>query len=107
MHEYKVVYRPEAMDDIHQIFRFIHDISRDRTIARAYVQRIRQRCVRIGAVPLGGTARDDLAPGLRTVSFERRAVIAYRIVDRTVEVTNIFYGGRDFETIYRDGSKID
>lgn len=31
---------------------------------------------------------------------ERSAVIAYR-VHQVVEVTNVFYGGRDYEALYR------
>jgi toxin ParE1/3/4 len=38
--------------------------------------------------------------GLRTVPFERKAVIAYRVT-KAVEITNIFYGGRDYEALYR------
>jgi toxin ParE1/3/4 len=41
-----------------------------------------------------------LEPGLRTIPFERRAVIAYRVTN-AVEITNIFYGGRDYEALYR------
>jgi toxin ParE1/3/4 len=35
------------------------------------------------------------------VSFERRAVIAYSIDNNIVRITNIFYGGRDYEALYR------
>ncbi|GLI98186.1 type II toxin-antitoxin system RelE/ParE family toxin [Sphingobium sp. BS19] len=101
MNEAEVVYRPEAIDDLEHIFRSILKLSLDRATARAYVARIRERCRRIGNVPKGGSIRDDLEPGLRTVPFERRAVIAYRLNDERVEITNIFYGGQDFEAIYR------
>jgi toxin ParE1/3/4 len=37
---------------------------------------------------------------LRTVPFERKAVIAYRVTN-AVEITNVFYGGRDYEALYR------
>jgi toxin ParE1/3/4 len=47
--------------------------------------------------------RDDLVPGLRTVPFEHRAVIAYVVENEIVRVTNIFYGGRDFEALLRKG----
>lgn len=63
--------------------------------------RIIERCRRIGIAPFGGRPRDDLAAGLRTVPCERRAVIAYRVIDDIVEVTNVFYGGRDYEALYR------
>lgn len=44
---------------------------------------------------------DDLQAGLRTVPFEKSAVIAYRIGE-TVDITNIFYGGRNYEALYKD-----
>jgi toxin ParE1/3/4 len=68
-----------------------------------FVQRIRARCERIGDVPHGGRPRDDLAPGLRTVPFERSAVIAYMFEDHQVRVTNVLYGGRAYEALYGSG----
>lgn len=58
------------------------------------------RCRRIGSVPHGGRPRDDLVPGLRTVPFEHGAVIAYLVLS-SVEIANVFYGGRDYEMLYR------
>jgi len=52
-------------------------------------------------VPHDGRPRDDLAPGLLTVPFERSAVIAYLVDDHQVRVTNVFYGGRDYEELYK------
>lgn len=101
MRRIDVVYRPEAVDDLEDIYRFISDNSEDAGTARAVVEQLHDRCRRIGAVPNGGTPRDDLAPGLRTVPFKRRAVIAYRVLPDAVEITNIFYGGRDLEALYR------
>lgn len=40
-------------------------------------------------------------------SVERRAVIVYRIVGETVEITNVFYGGRDDAALYRRGKTDD
>lgn len=39
---------------------------------------------------------------LRTVPFERSAVIAYVIDQDMVRIVNIFYGGRDFEALLRE-----
>jgi len=50
---------------------------------------------------VGGTARDDLRPGLRIVPFEHSTVIAYLVEDGQVCITNVFYGGRDYEALYR------
>ena len=74
--------------------------GKSRNVALAFVRRIRARCHKIGDAPKGGRPRDDLQPGLRTVPFERSTVIAYR-VGNTVEIVNVFYGGRDYETLYR------
>jgi toxin ParE1/3/4 len=96
-----VRYRPEAVDDLEDIFRYVLRISASQITAQKFVGRIRARCRRIGLVPLGGRARDDLEPGLRTVPFEHTAVIAYMVEDDCVRVTNIFYGGKDYEALYR------
>lgn len=46
-----------------------------------------------------GLARDDLRPGLRTIGFRRRAVIAFAINEATVEIHGVYYGGQDHETL--------
>ncbi|MBT9293116.1 type II toxin-antitoxin system RelE/ParE family toxin [Prosthecodimorpha staleyi] len=101
MRRLKVSYRPESEADLLQIYRWVLDLSRSRAIARGFVRRIRDRCERIGNVPLGGRPRDDLEPGLRTVPFEKSAVIAYKVEADRVRITNVFYGGRDYEALYR------
>ncbi|MGX5805106.1 type II toxin-antitoxin system RelE/ParE family toxin [Bradyrhizobium sp. Arg314] len=100
MRRVKVTYRPQAISDLQGIYRIIAEASQSDVVASGFVQRIMARCRKIGDVPNGGRPRDDLEPGLRTVSFERTALIAYRVAD-TAEVTNIFYGGRDYESLYR------
>ncbi|WP_363215994.1 hypothetical protein [Mesorhizobium sp.] len=46
-------------------------------------------------------------PGLRTVPFEHSTVIAYVVEGDFVRIVNIFYGGRDYETLMRDGGSSD
>jgi toxin ParE1/3/4 len=99
----EVRYRHEAVSDLEGIFRSVLRHSKSPTVAAGFVARIRDRCQRIGILPRAGRRRDDLAVGLRTVPFERRTVIAYRVVDDVVEITNIFYGGRDYEAMFRRG----
>lgn len=105
MRQLKVRYRPEAVDDLEDIFRYVFRISASQVTAQNFVGRLRARCRRIGLVPLGGRARDDLEPGLRTVPFEHIAVIAYTVDGDCVRVTNIFYGGKDYEALYRNASE--
>jgi toxin ParE1/3/4 len=98
----KVTYRPEVLADLGEIYRYVAIKSQNRVIARDFVERIKARCSRIGDAPSGGTPRDDLEPGLRTVPFEKTAVIAYKVEDDRVRIGNVFYGGKDFEALYHD-----
>jgi toxin ParE1/3/4 len=101
MRRLEVRFRPEASDDLEDIYRSIFRATLSPALAEGFTKRIRERCRRIGNVALGGRLRDDLEPGLRTVPFERRAVIAYKVESDCVRITNIFYGGRDYEALYR------
>ncbi len=101
MRRLKVVLREEAIADLADIYNHVARASGSHVTAIGFVRRIKARCQRIGIVPMGGIARDDLQPGLRTVPFEHSAVIAYMVEDDQVSVTNMFYGGRDYEALYR------
>ena len=79
---------------------FIVEKSANEHVADKFIERIRNRCVRIEEVPRQGRPRDDLFEGLRTVPFEHSAVIAYIIDNDVVKITNVFYGGQDFEALY-------
>jgi toxin ParE1/3/4 len=100
MQRLEVIFRPEAIADLQDVYRIVFSVSRNHVTASRFVRRIMARGRRIGNVPHGGRPRDDLEPGLRTVPFEHTAVIAYHVTD-TVEITNVFYGGRDYEALYR------
>jgi toxin ParE1/3/4 len=95
-----VAFRPQAQADLAGIFRTVLQRSQNVATAQRFTQRIKDRCDRIGHAPHAGRPRDDLLEGLRTVAFERSAVIAYRVERGSVRILNIFYGGRDFEAVY-------
>jgi toxin ParE1/3/4 len=95
----KLVYSSQANEDLTSIFLWIYEANLDPYQAEGFVQRIRNRCDLIPILPYSGRSRDDLFPGLRTIAFERKAVIAYIVKNDTIEITNVFYGGRDFEAI--------
>jgi toxin ParE1/3/4 len=44
---------------------------------------------------------------LRTVPFEHSAIITYVVDGDLVRIVNIFYGGRDYETLMRDAGSSD
>lgn len=104
MRRHKVVLREGAVSDLTEIYDYIVRSGGSRGAALRIIRRIRERCQRIGDVPNAGRSRDDLTPGLRTVPFEGRAVIAYLVIDLQVRITNVFYGGRDFEALYASES---
>jgi toxin ParE1/3/4 len=94
--------RAQAHQDIKDIFDWIVSQSNYPPVAEKFINRIYERCEALCDFPMKGIARDDLRKGLRIMGFERRAVIAYRVLADVVEVTNVFYGGRDWETIIAD-----
>ena len=103
----EVEYRESASDDLTNIFTHIAEATGSPDVALRFVLRIEDRCQNIGNAPRGGRSRDDIAPGLRTVPFEHSAVITYVIESDVIRIVNIFYGGRDCETLMRDGGSSD
>ncbi|TCR93257.1 type II toxin-antitoxin system RelE/ParE family toxin [Rhizobium sp. BK376] len=101
MKRYPVEYRPRASEDLLDIAAYILDQSRNINTTESYLDRIQARCTRIGDAPLGGVAREDLGPGIRMTVFEKSVVILYTIEAETVWITNVFSGGRDYETLLK------
>ena len=70
-----------------------------------YISRIEAACMALATFPERGTKRDDLEPGIRTIGFERRATIAFRVEDNTVRIVRVFYAGRDYEAHFHDSDQ--
>ena len=102
MKRLRVDFSEEAIADIDSIYEFIFDRSRSAQIADGFINRIEARCQKIGDTPHGGRARDDWAPGMRAVPFEKTALIGYRVEADQVVITNIFYHGRDVDAVFAD-----
>jgi toxin ParE1/3/4 len=99
---HKVSFRPEAEADLIALYEYIAACAGLR-IAGGYIERIEAACMSLAHVPERGTKRDDILPGLRTIGFERRVTIAFRVLKARVEIVTIAYGGRDFESTLRQG----
>ncbi len=65
----------------------------------SYIERIEACCTGLADFPERGTGRDSLRPGLRTLGFERRVLIAFHIGTDTVTIDRILYRGRDFDVL--------
>ncbi|MEC5181682.1 type II toxin-antitoxin system RelE/ParE family toxin [Arthrobacter sp. CG_A4] len=70
--------------------------------AAGFTESIVSFCEGLTDFPYRGLAREDLRPVLRTIGYRKRVVIAYAILNETVAIVGIFYGGRDHEQILRD-----
>jgi toxin ParE1/3/4 len=94
--KHRVVFRPQAEADLFELYRYIAEESGS---ARAgqYIARIEQACFALETLPLRGMRRDDIRPGIRTLGFERRATIVFRVEKSEVRIVRIFYGGRDLD----------
>lgn len=93
----KVYFRPRAEADLVALFDYIASHAGER-VAQGYLDRIEAACMALATFPERGTRRPDIMPGLRTIGFERRVTIAFRVLRVRVEIVAIAYGGRDFES---------
>lgn len=98
---HEVELRPSALDDLRAIYDWVADQA-DEAAAAAYRDRIVSACLRLADFPNRGSRRDHLLPGLRAISFERRAVILYLIEKRTVVIVRVLHHGRDQELAFGD-----
>jgi toxin ParE1/3/4 len=97
----RIVLRPAADRHLDRLYEYISEQAGP-TIAIGYIRRIREHCDLLREFPERGVKRDDLRLGLRIVGFERRAAIAFAFDDEKITIARIFYGGRDYEALFRD-----
>ena len=91
-----IVFSPEARTDLIALYDWIASAASP-DIALAYIERIEQFISGLEVGSERGTRRDDIRPGLRTASFERRLTVAFAVGEH-VTILRIFYGGRDWES---------
>jgi toxin ParE1/3/4 len=96
----RLLFRPAAEADLAELYESIIQRGGTPETAIGYIRRIRETCDRLRAFPEIGHVRDDLRPGIRILGFERRVVIAYKILPAgDVEIGRILYGGRDYDAL--------
>ena len=94
-----LILRPAAETDLEEIYNYISERAGTGTAIR-YVRRIRDWCGQLLVFPEAGRTRNDLRPGVRILTFEKRVVIAYAITPSgDIEIGRFFYGGRNYEAI--------
>lgn len=98
MTSYRVVFRREAIQHLEELYDYIADAGSPENAA-LYTEAIVTYCEGLIDFPHRGSVRDDIRPGLRTIGYRKRVVIAFTVLDDTVVILGIFYGGRDHETL--------
>lgn len=88
-----VEFAPNAERNLEQIEDYITD-NAEATTAEAVVDQIINRCNDLGEMPRSGKARDDIQPGVRSVT-SGKYVIYYRIHKEKVEILRVWHGSRD------------
>jgi toxin ParE1/3/4 len=99
---YRIQYRPSARIDLDEIYDWVAGHADPQT-AFEYLMRIREACERLAYFPKRGTPRDDIREGVRTIPFERRAVIAFTVKADEVWIVRVLHGGRDLKRAFPDG----
>lgn len=97
MNKYKVIFTPEAQEQLIALYRYVASAASP-GIAERYTNSIIAYCESLNSFPQRGTCRDDVRPGLRITNFKKRAVIAFAVDADLVSIVGVFYGGQDYET---------
>jgi toxin ParE1/3/4 len=100
MRRHKVEFLRRAQADLFQLYDQIAEQA-GLDVAGAYIDRIEEACRALEFSPLRGRQRDDVLSGLRTIGFERRIAIVFRVRRFRVSIVRILYGGRDLERVLR------
>ena len=99
MTRFRIVWRPHARSDLLALYDWIADRT-DPGTALDYTARIEAHVAGLAQFPRRGTSRDDLVPGLRTIPYRRRTVIAYRVLDESVEVLRLVHRGQHWDGVF-------
>lgn len=98
---YRVVFSPEAEDQLTALYRYI-SAAASPGIAARYTEAIVSYCESLRTFPNRGTPRDDVRPGLRITHYKKRVVIGFDVQADQVAILGVFYSGQDYETLLQD-----
>lgn len=96
MKERRIVFAPEAAEDLVGIYDWIAEQASPST-AMDYLDRVEAFCLRLRIGSERGHLRADIRPGMRIIGFERRLTIAFAVEDDTVTVLRVFAAGQNWE----------
>jgi toxin ParE1/3/4 len=91
-------FHPAATNQLFELYAHIANEG-GRLRAGEYISRLEVACQRLADFPRMGRLAEELGAGLRSLAFERRAVIIYRVSDVAVEILGVYFGGRDIAAL--------
>ena len=98
MNRYEVYFLAEAIDDIDSLFCYIAEKASNE-VADRYLARIERLCFSLETFPQRGTVVSSAVVGLRTMGFEHRVTILFRVGEDRVDILRILYGGKNLEPV--------
>jgi toxin ParE1/3/4 len=96
--QYTIVFAPEALAQLESLSDYIAQAASPE-VALRYTDAIITYCETLHTMPLRGTRRDDIRPGLRITNYRKRAVIAFSVAKSVVSILGVYYGGQDYESM--------
>ncbi len=101
----RINYTPKAQQQLDALDDWIAEKA-SRDVAQRFVSAILDYVDDILVFPHAGRARDDIRPGMRTVTFKKRTLVAYEVDESSgemvVNILGVFHGGQDWEAVLRD-----
>lgn len=96
---YSVELTEALLDDLFDLHRWIASQA-DEMVADGYLDRIHARMALLAEFPNRGTPRDELAPGVRSLAFERRILLLYTVEGSSVVMLRAIGGAQDLASAY-------
>lgn len=99
---HRIVWLATAQRDLKRLYDWIADQA-DADTALSYTSRIQTHTAKLADWPFIGSPRDEMAVGVRTITYRRRTIIAYQVVENEVEVLRVFHGGQELRMGFDEG----
>lgn len=99
MSEFEVVISAQAAEELADRRRYLVEAA-SADVAARYLDLIDARCESLATFPHRGTPRDDLRPGLRSISVKRTATIFFTVEGDQVLILHIAFRGQDVRRLF-------
>jgi toxin ParE1/3/4 len=95
---HSISWHPAARDDLLELYDWIAERA-GMDVAYDYVTKVEAFANGLADFPARGTPRDHLVPGLRTMTFRRRMIVAYRAEASSVHILRVVRASRDIAAL--------